>query len=61
MIKRPSFPVTRAEPSSRRQFDHRLATVALALAIIVAGALLVRITGPIPQTDSDPDTHAVGP
>jgi hypothetical protein len=62
MIKKPSFPATRAEPSSRRQqFDHRLSVVAVALAIIVAAALLVRYMGPIPQTESDLDTYVVGP
>ena len=61
MTKRPSFPVARAEPSSRRQFDHRLGVVALALAILVAAGLLVRVVGPIPQTESDPDTYVVGP
>ena len=62
MIKRPSFPVARAEPSSRRQqFDHRLTTIAVALAIIVAAAMLVRYMGPIPQTESEPETYVVGP
>src|SRR5260370_25284655 len=60
MIKKPSFPAARAEPSSRRQqFDHRLSVVAVPLAIIVAAALLVRYMGPIPQTESDPDTYMV--
>jgi hypothetical protein len=62
MIKKPSFPATHAEASSRRQqFDHRLSVVVVALAIIVAAALLVRYMGPIPQTESDPDTYVVGP
>jgi uncharacterized membrane protein len=61
MIKRPSFPVARTEPASRGRFDHRLATIAVALAIIVAAAMLVRYMGPIPQTESDPETYAVGP
>jgi hypothetical protein len=61
VIKRPSFPVARAEPASGRRFDHRLATVAVALAILVAAAMLVRYTGPVPATASDPDTYVVGP
>jgi len=35
--------------------------VALVLAIIVAAALLVRAAGPIPETESDPNTFVVGP
>jgi hypothetical protein len=61
MIKRPSFPVARTEPASRGRFDHRLATITVALAIIVAAAMLVHYTGPMPQTESDPDTYVVGP
>jgi hypothetical protein len=61
MIKRPSFPVADAQASPGRRFDHRLTTVAVALAIILAAAMLVRYTGPIPDTESDPDTYVVGP
>jgi hypothetical protein len=64
MIKRPSFPVyrTAAVPAraSRQSFDRRLTIAAVALAIIVAGALLVRATGPI-ETPSDPDSYLIGP
>ena len=64
MIKRPSFPVYRTtalpEQASRQSFDHRLTIAAAALAIIVAGALLVRATGPI-EMPSDTDTYLVGP
>ena len=63
MIKRPSFPVYRVatppRPSSR-SFDRRLTIAAVALAIIVAAALLVRAAGPI-ETPSDPETYLVGP
>ena len=64
MFERTSFPLARAaDRSSGRRFDHRLTAVALALAIIVAAAILVRSVGPIPETESDPDlnTHLVGP
>ncbi len=62
MIKRPSFPVYRAPmPVSRRSFDHRLTTVTVALAILVAAALLVRAVGPIAAPASDPDAYLVGP
>lgn len=61
MIKRPSFPVYRvpAQPA-RRSFDHRLTVVAVALAIIVAAALLVRTAGPI-DMPADTDAYMVGP
>jgi hypothetical protein len=61
MIKRPSFPVAHADPSSRRRFDQRLTVVVLVLAIIVVAGLLVRAVGPIPETPSDPNTFVVGP
>jgi hypothetical protein len=61
MIKRPSFPVYRAPAqSSQRSFDHRLTVAAVALAIIVAAAFLVRATGPI-ESPSDPETYMVAP
>ena len=62
MVKRPSFPVYRvAEQTTRRSFDHRLTAVAFLLAIVVAGALLAKAVGPIPETPSDPDTYLIGP
>ena len=61
MVKRPSFPVYRVSAQApRRSFDHRLTVVAVALAIIVAAALLVRAAGPI-ETPSDPESYMVGP
>jgi len=61
MIKRPSFAVYRLPADApRRSFDRRLTVAAVALAIILAAALLVRAAGPI-ETPSDPENYLVGP